>query len=221
MSSRDTILQRIRSGLGQAEAAGFAHLSPPPVPEVWPRVTSDPAVLAARFEEELRGVQGEPIRCASMDEARSQLARLTETEGWTTVGAFDRPLAREVASSLPAERITWTHGDWQPREMATLSASLITAEALLADSGTCVVACPTAPERLLCYLPPACVVVARIDQLAEHLPAAWGELTKRLADPAARGELVMVTGPSRTADIEKILILGAHGPKRLVVLLVG
>jgi L-lactate dehydrogenase complex protein LldG len=137
------------------------------------------------------------------------------------VGAFDRPLAREVASSLPAERITWTHGDWPPREMATLSASLITAEVLLADSGTCVVACPTAPERLLCYLPPACVVVARIDQLAEHLPAAWGELAKRLADPAARGELVMVTGPSRTADIEKILILGAHGPKRLVVLLVG
>ena len=37
----------------------------------------------------------------------------------------------------------------------------------------------------------------------------------------SRGEIVLITGPSRTADIEKILILGVHGPKRLVVLVVG
>ena len=72
----------------------------------------------------------------------------------------------------------------------------------------------------MCYLPPACVVVARGEQLAEHLPAAWAEIVRRAADPQARGEMVLVTGPSRTADIEKILILGVHGPKRLIVLLV-
>ena len=69
-------------------------------------------------------------------------------------------------------------------------------------------------------MPPACVVVARVDQLAEHLPAAWAAIAARAADPALRGEFVIVTGPSRTSDIEKILILGVHGPKRLVVLLV-
>jgi L-lactate dehydrogenase complex protein LldG len=74
---------------------------------------------------------------------------------------------------------------------------------------------------LLCYLPPACVVIAKVPQLAEHLPAAWTAVAPRVADPAQRGEFVIVTGPSRTADIEKILILGVHGPKRLVVILVG
>ena len=37
----------------------------------------------------------------------------------------------------------------------------------------------------------------------------------------SRGEIVLITGPSRTADIEKKLILGVHGPKRLVVMIVG
>ena len=105
--------------------------------------------------------------------------------------------------------------------MAELSASVIAAEALLADTGSCLIACPTAQDRLLCYLPPACVVIARVEQLAEHLPAAWAEVAARAADPALRGELVIVTGPSRTSDIEKILTLGVHGPKRLVVMLVG
>jgi L-lactate dehydrogenase complex protein LldG len=54
----------------------------------------------------------------------------------------------------------------------------------------------------------------------EHLPAAWETIAPRIADPGLRGEFVIITGPSRTADIEKILILGVHGPKRVVVLLV-
>jgi L-lactate dehydrogenase complex protein LldG len=45
-------------------------------------------------------------------------------------------------------------------------------------------------------------------------------MTTQAAKPAERGEMLLVTGPSRTADIEKKLVLGAHGPKRLVVLLV-
>ena len=105
--------------------------------------------------------------------------------------------------------------------MAQLSASVIEPEVLLADTGSCVIACPTAQDRLLCYLPPACVVIARTSQLVEHLPAAWASIAPRVADPAMRGEFVIVTGPSRTADIEKILILGVHGPKRLVVIAGG
>ena len=101
------------------------------------------------------------------------------------------------------------------------SASVVEADILLADTGSCLIACPTAQDRLLCYLPPACVVVARLEQLREHLPAAWPTVAPRVADPAQRGEFVIVTGPSRTADIEKILILGVHGPKRLVVVLIG
>jgi L-lactate dehydrogenase complex protein LldG len=221
VTSRDAILQRIRKGLSNAAAAGFAGLDLPPVPQVWPRETSDPNALAERFAKELTAVAGEVVRCATMAEARQQLAQLMQGANWTTLGAVDRPLARELTAELPADRVAWAKSDWQPRQMAELPVGLITADVLLADTGTCMIPCATAQERLMCYLPPACIVVAKVEQIAEHLPAAWGEIAGRCADPKLTGEFVLVTGPSRTADIEKILILGVHGPKRLVVLLVG
>ena len=221
MTPRDAVLQKIRNGLGNAAAAGFVGIEPPPVPEVWPRVTSDPEQLAQRFVDELKAVHGEPIRCRTMDEAGDRLAELIETGPWTSLGAVDRPLARELTARLPADRVAWAAPDWEPRRMAELSAGLVTADVLLADTGSCMIACGTSQERLMCYLPPAGGVVARTQQLAEHLPAAWPEVARRAADRNLRGEFVFVTGPSRTADIEKILILGVHGPKRLIVLLVG
>jgi L-lactate dehydrogenase complex protein LldG len=215
MSSRDAILQRLRSRL-----SGAPPTAAPPVPEVWPSQATTADALADRFAAELKAVFGEPVRCRSMAEAQQQLARLIETAPWPTLGAVESPAARELTAALPPERLSWVDAQWNPRRIAELPAGLVTAEVLLADTGTCLIACGTTQERLMCYLPPACVIIARTAQLAEHLPAAWVRIGPRCGEPTLRGEFVLVTGPSRTADIEKILILGVHGPKRLVVLLV-
>jgi L-lactate dehydrogenase complex protein LldG len=216
MTSRDTILQRVRSEVSKGPQAAR-----PPVPEVWPRENPAPAVMAERFGKELAEVHGEVIRCATMQDARRQLVELVRDAQWTSLGAMDRPMVRDAVGDLSPELVVWAAADWKPQRMAELSASVIEPDVLLADTGSCMISCPTSEDRLLCYLPPACVVIARVDQLAEHLPAAWATIAPRVADPAQRGEFVIVTGPSRTADIEKILILGVHGPKRLVVILVG
>jgi len=210
MTSRDTILQRIRSEISKGPA-----VAPPPVPEVWPRELPSPAVMAERFGKELAEVHGEVIRCATMQDARRQLGELVRQAGWTSLGAMDRPMVCDAVADLPPAVASFAAADWQPRQMAELSASVIETDVLLADTGSCMIACGTPQDRLLCYLPPACVVIGRVDQLAEHLPAAWPTIAPRVADPAQRGEFVIVTGPSRTADIEKILILGVHGPKRV------
>ncbi|MBN2581174.1 MAG: LUD domain-containing protein [Pirellulales bacterium] len=196
------------------------EVPPPPVPEVWPRLNPAPSEMFRQFAEELVAVQGEPFRCGTMAEARQTLAQLAEQGGWTAVGAMDRPLCREAAGGLPPERIQWSRPGWPPREMAELSLGVVDAEALLADTGSCLVACPTAEDRLLCYLPPACAVIAPMDRFFEHLPAAWETFGARCSGAELRGECVIITGPSRTADIEKTLILGVHGPKRLAVLVV-
>jgi len=216
MNSRDAILHRIRAAL-----AGQPAVEPPSVPEVWPRQNLAPAALVARFTEELEAVHGEVLRAGTIDEAGQRLAELSGREGWHPVAAMDRPLCRQLAQALGPDRVIWPQPEWTPTSMAELPLALLQADWLLADTGSCVVTCRTAQQRLLCYLPPACVIVATVDRLREHLPAAWPEIMPTLSDPAARGETVIITGPSRTADIEKILILGVHGPKRVVVALVG
>jgi L-lactate dehydrogenase complex protein LldG len=216
MSSRDAILSRIRSALAHDPQRPL-----PPVPEVWPRENPTVDAMAERFQRELEAVHGEAVRCVDMDQARVKLAELAAQESWETIGASDRSLCRELCRGLPPDRVAWAASDWTPQSMASLSAGVVEADCLLADTGTSMVACGRAEERLLCYLPPACVIVATTDRLAEHLPSAWPAIASRVADPQLRGEFVFITGPSRTADIEKILILGVHGPKRLTVLLVG
>ena len=216
MTTRDTILQRIHN-----EVSKGPYVARPPVPEVWPRNNPTPDAMAAQFSKELTEVHGEVIRCTTMETARRQLSQLIAQAKWTSVGVMDRATARDVVKELPADMVHFAADDWQPQQIAEFSVSVIEPEVLLADTGSCLIECPTAQDRLLCYLPPACVVIAKVEQLAEHLPAAWTTIARRVADPSIRGEFVIVTGPSRTADIEKILILGVHGPKRFIVLLVG
>lgn len=217
MNSRETILQRIHDA---ARAVGLPKLEPPPIPEVWPRTETDRAALLDRFVEEILLVQGEPFRCGSIDEARTKLAELIEQLGWESVGAMDRPLCRELVEGLEIGSLVWDPAEGDARQMADLSVGLVSADFLLADTGSCVVSCQSASDRMLCYLPPACVVVARAETVCEHMPALWDRIVPLATDSDRRGEHVIITGPSRTADIEKILILGVHGPKRLVVFLI-
>jgi len=215
MSSREAILGRVRTLLATGTPPAM-----PPVHEVWPRENPSTGQMAQQFTQELTAVSGEVIRCASMKDAQARLAALVSETGWSQLAAMDRPECRQVVSKLAPQQVAWAKADWNPVGMADLPASLVVAECLLADTGTSMVACGTAEDRLLCYLPPVCIVLGLASRLAETLPAAWESITRRAADPQTRGESVFITGPSRTSDIEKILILGVHGPKRLIVLLV-
>ncbi len=191
------------------------------MPEVWPRQNADPAALADRFESELKAVHGEVLRLSTIGDAQKQLAQMAAQSRWTSIGVMYRPICCDAVKDLDPKIIEWPKANWPAAEMAELSVGIVAAEVLLADTGSSLIACPTAEDRLLCYLPPACVIIARADQLFEHLPAAWPTVARRSDDRGLSGEFVIITGPSRTSDIEKTLILGVHGPKRLVVMLVG
>jgi len=215
MNARNAILSRIRNALADGEPT-----EQPPIPQVWPKKKFNLETKAKQFAESLEAVQGEIIRCSSAEETKEKLAELLDRENWDTIAAIENPNTKQAVEKLSAKRVSWIEPDTDHRQLAKLPAGLIVARHLLADTGSCIIDCNTREERLMCYMPPACVVIAKTSTLAAHMQDIWADIGEGMADLERRGEYVIVTGPSRTADIEKILILGVHGPKRLIVLLV-
>jgi len=85
----------------------------------------------------------------------------------------------------------------------------------LADTGTLVQDATAVAQRLVSTLPPVHIALVPTAGLLPDLPALLSRV-----DPRQSGYLAFITGPSRTADIERVLTIGVHGPKRLIALFV-
>jgi len=85
----------------------------------------------------------------------------------------------------------------------------------LADTGTLVVDATAVEQRLVSTLPAIHVAMIGTGRLLPDLAAVLGRI-----EPAKAGYLSMITGPSRTADIERVLTIGVHGPLRLIIVFV-
>lgn len=223
MASREEILGKIQAAL----EIGRTDPALPNAPDVWPVEGLASDALFDKFAENLKTVAGRAVFCADKTDAAQKIAAELAKLGPTIrlgVKPGNEPLAESVQKAFTGS-LTFASApadpDADPKSFESMSASLVSADFLLADTGSAAIRARTAYERLLCYLAPACMIVAKKSALREHLPHAWPELAASLAaDAPPAGELLLMTGPSRTADIEKILILGVHGPKTVVVFVV-
>lgn len=99
-----------------------------------------------------------------------------------------------------------------------IDASVTHCESLAAETGTIIVSSALNKTRQVSPYSPVHIVVATVSQLKNTLDEAFEQLTAKYGDEIP-STITAITGPSRTADIEKTLILGAHGPKTLMVFL--
>ncbi len=104
----------------------------------------------------------------------------------------------------------------RPAPMETADIGVTGCDCLVARTGSIVVSTRAAGGRALSVWPPVHLVVAKHGQLVPDLAAAMSLLRQRY-DKHWPSQISVITGPSRTSDIEKVLVLGAHGPKRLVL----
>jgi len=100
-------------------------------------------------------------------------------------------------------------------------ASVSHAFAGVAETGTLIMASGPDNPTTLNFLPDTHIVVVDAQDIAGDYETVWQRVREKFGTDALPRAINMITGPSRSADIAQILILGAHGPRRLHVLIVG
>ena len=152
--------------------------------------------------------------------AAAKLAELARTESWQRLAAHGDgargPSTRSMVTALSLPTL-WTDAGYDVHELERCDAGVTECDALVAQTGSVLVTARSAGGRALSVLPPHHVVLARREQLVADLPTAFALLQRIYAD-AYPSFIGFITGPSRTGDIERILALGAHGPRKLTVL---
>ena len=218
MTAREAILGRIRGAL---ERSGTDRGENSPVNASHVR-----ALLPATggsFEERLEQFRTNALELRAefhlVDSPFSLQARvraLRDAEGWRKIGSHHGPLT-EMGCSAAGVPVVWTDSAYDSRELEPCEAGITSCDALVAQTGSVLLASRSAGGRALSVLSPHHIVIARRDQLVADLPAALELLREKYA-PDYPSFISLVTGPSRTGDIERILVLGAHGPKKLTIL---
>lgn len=235
MSERDNILGRIREALKlRAPApgeAGHSHDShhPDQTPFVprpastharkWlPAVPEDPEARMELFATNSADLKTEFLRVADMPALVKALVALGAESGWKKVASHQSGLTEAACQGLGLP-VLWVDGGYAPDDLESCDVGITLCDALVAQTGSLLITARSAGGRALSVLPPHHVVLARQSQLVPDLTAAFERLqaTYGASFPSF---ISLVTGPSRTGDIERILVLGAHGPKRLTILVI-
>ena len=228
MSERENILGRIREALQtkapmpglHGEIATHTHAgSPASHAREWlPSVGKTPEEQFELFAKNAADLKADFQLLASREELKAALVKISAAEKWSRIASHDGELSNCASKSLGLP-VLLTDKGYDVNELEKCDASVTECDALVAQTGGVVVTSRSTGGRALTILPPHHVVVARREQLVADLPAAFALLQKKYA-PDFPSMISFITGPSRTGDIERILVLGAHGPKKLTILVV-
>jgi L-lactate dehydrogenase complex protein LldG len=211
--TRDHILHRIRTALGRS-AGQAASADAPPVRLVVPDVDRGARILS--FTERLEALGGQVQRAATTEEARTLVA--ASIEGKSSVASNTPFLVECGIADLAGVETGITDRQRLQERCAAVGVGITSADYALADTGSLVMLSSAREARLVSLLPPAHIAVVPVERLLTGLD----ELFTVLPRPAEQtSSMVLITGPSRTADIEQILVKGAHGPGQVLVILVG
>jgi L-lactate dehydrogenase complex protein LldG len=179
-----------------------------------------------RFRRELEALGGVVHEARSADDIAEIVQSLAASEGGSDVLAWDDETlpVSGVSGALAARGLTVIHqrpgGAQEPQARARWERAVVGvtgAAAALAETGSVVVVSGPGRGRLASLLPPIHVALVRRRSLTRSLPML---LAAESGLATSGTNMVVITGPSRTADIEHTLSRGVHGPREIHVILV-
>ena len=209
--SRESILHRVRTALCRNEGEPLREA--PPVRLRVPEVDRETRIRGVRGAVE--ALAGEAHRVSGPEQARAVVC--AALAGRKAVASNAPFLAECGITSLPDVSTGFRDAVSLRQACVAAQAGITSADYLLADTGTLVLLSTSDEARTISLLPPAHIAVAPVDRILTGLD----ELFTVLPHPAQRSSsMVLITGPSRTGDIEMTLVRGVHGPGELIVVLV-
>ena len=206
ISSKELMLKKIRKALLEKRDNPYPNLEETPL---YKSNTEIPEIL---FAEQLTAVSGNFIYCQDGVEFIENILELAEKFKWRKIYCWETELQKLLSTyEFPFYK---TDKDF---EMAEVGITMC--EALIARNGSILLSNQNEAGRRLSIFPHHHIVIARTGQMVMDLKDGF-QLIKNKYGSQLPSMISTVTGPSRTADIEKTLVLGAHGPKELFVFLI-
>lgn len=204
--SKENILKKIRKAL--------SHSTPLPFPQsegttpVFEPLQQEPEI---EFAEQFTRLQGKFIYCINRQELAFQLGSLVKKQDWQKIYCVEDRLIESVAAKL-SERLVKT-------DLATCDVSITGCEYLVARTGSIVMSTAQSSGRTTSVYAPIHICIAFTDQLVYDVKDALQAAKEKYGNKLP-SLITFATGPSRTADIEKTLVVGVHGPKEVYLFLV-
>jgi L-lactate dehydrogenase complex protein LldG len=204
--SKENILKRIRKALSHSTPLPFPH-SEGNQPVFQP-LEQEPEV---EFAEQFTQLQGKFIYCINQQEFAFQLSSLVKKQDWQKVYCVEEKLVAPALSQL-SDRLVKTG-------LADCDVSITGCESLVARTGSIVMSSAQLSGRTTSVYAPIHICVAYTNQLVYEIKDALQAARDKYGNNLP-SLLTFATGPSRTADIEKTLVVGVHGPKEVYVFLI-
>ncbi|MBL7710072.1 MAG: LUD domain-containing protein [Chitinophagaceae bacterium] len=205
-TSKENILKKIRKAL--------SHPTPLPFPGSEGNTSvfhPSQQELEIEFAEQFSKLQGRFVFCINQQELAFQLSSLVKKQDWNKVFCLEDKLIEPFAGSI-SDRIVKTG-------LAACDVSITGCECLVARTGSIVLSAAQPGGRTTSVYAPVHICIAFTKQLVYDLKDGI-QLVKDKYGNNLPSLISFATGPSRTADIEKTLVVGVHGPKEVYLFLV-
>jgi L-lactate dehydrogenase complex protein LldG len=205
-TAKENILKKIRKAL--------SHSTPLPFPKsegtesVYQPLQQE---MEVEFAEQFSKLQGRFVFCINEQELAFQLNSLIKKQDWTKVYCLEDKLISPFAGQLE-DRLIKT-------DLADCDVSITGCECLVARTGSIVLSAAQQSGRNTSVYAPIHICVAYTRQLVYDVKDALQVVKEKYGDQLP-SLITFATGPSRTADIEKTLVVGVHGPKEVYLFLV-
>jgi L-lactate dehydrogenase complex protein LldG len=221
--ARSIVLTRIRGALGITKldrarrAAVIRRLERHPRSTIPAQALLSPADCVSQLAEMLTKQAAEVVRAATPEDVVHAIASYLSSNNLPPrlrVGADLRLAALPWKAAWDISRV---YGRAEPSDKASLSRAIVAA----AETGTLFLVSGADNPTTLNFLPEVHMVLVKASDIVGSYEEAWNRLRMIYGERTLPRTVNMISGPSRTADIEQTIVRGAHGPRRLYVLIQG